>query len=168
MNVKEKLQALLTASNATTGETDTTLTDAVQSLIDGYGGGGFPAELITAYTTGSVTVPTLMDNVTIVHGLGDTPDFIVYFVDPVKNQETARATIGCYSSVALSNTQSGLGLYTADYGNTINKENFGGSLYLQNVNNISFDCAKAGNAYYFAGGSEIHWIAIKTSLRDLG
>lgn len=39
MNVKEKLQALLTASNNTTGETDTTLTDAVQRLVDGYGGG---------------------------------------------------------------------------------------------------------------------------------
>lgn len=38
MNIKEKLQALLAASNLTTGETDTTLTDAVQSLIDGYGG----------------------------------------------------------------------------------------------------------------------------------
>lgn len=35
-----KLNNLLTAANATTGESDTTLTDAVQTLIDGYGGGG--------------------------------------------------------------------------------------------------------------------------------
>lgn len=40
MNEQEKLQALLAASNTTTGETDTTLTDAVQRLVDGYGGGG--------------------------------------------------------------------------------------------------------------------------------
>lgn len=35
-----KLNNLLTAANATTGESDTTLTDAVQTLIDGYGQGG--------------------------------------------------------------------------------------------------------------------------------
>lgn len=35
-----KLNNLLTAANAKTGESDTTLTDAVQTLIDGYGGGG--------------------------------------------------------------------------------------------------------------------------------
>lgn len=41
MSIESKLQALLTASNSATGKTDTTLTDSVQSLIDGYGGGGF-------------------------------------------------------------------------------------------------------------------------------
>lgn len=170
MNVKEKLQAILAAANTTTGETDATLTDAVRSLIDGYGGGGgLPAELITAYTTGSVTVPaTTADNITVVHGIGDVPDFIAYVVDPIKNQEVPKATIGCYSCVNLQNAQNGVGLYTSNYGNTINKENAGGSMYLQNINNISFDCAKAGNAWMFAGGSEIHWIAIKTSLRKLG
>lgn len=35
-----KLNNLLTAANAATGESDTTLTDAVQTLIDGYGQGG--------------------------------------------------------------------------------------------------------------------------------
>ena len=35
-----KLNNLLTAANAKTGESDTTLTDAVQTLIDGYGQGG--------------------------------------------------------------------------------------------------------------------------------
>lgn len=40
MTVTQKLQALLNASNAKTGESNTTLTDAVQRLVDGYGGGG--------------------------------------------------------------------------------------------------------------------------------
>lgn len=40
MSVYSKLSALLTAANTTTGESDTTLTDAVQTLIDGYGSGG--------------------------------------------------------------------------------------------------------------------------------
>lgn len=45
MTVTKKLQALLNASNAKTGESNTTLTDAVQTLIDGFGqgGGGLPA-----------------------------------------------------------------------------------------------------------------------------
>ena len=40
MSIYSKLSALLTAANTKTGESDTTLTDAVQTLIDGYGGGG--------------------------------------------------------------------------------------------------------------------------------
>lgn len=40
MSIYGKLSALLTAANAKTGESDTTLTDAVQTLIDGYGQGG--------------------------------------------------------------------------------------------------------------------------------
>lgn len=48
LEIKSKLQSLLTAANTKTGESDTTLTDAVQTLIDGYGQGGeqitLPAE----------------------------------------------------------------------------------------------------------------------------
>lgn len=40
MSIYSKLSALLTAANTKTGESDTTLTDAMQTLIDGYGGGG--------------------------------------------------------------------------------------------------------------------------------
>lgn len=37
MSLKTKIQALITAANAKTGKSDTNLTAAVQSLIDGYG-----------------------------------------------------------------------------------------------------------------------------------
>lgn len=54
MSVEGKLQAIIAAANTATGETDTTLTDAVQTLIDGFGQGGgvLPAEIesITVYT----------------------------------------------------------------------------------------------------------------------
>lgn len=40
MTLIEKVQSLITASNSTTGASDTDLTDAVQRLISGYGGGG--------------------------------------------------------------------------------------------------------------------------------
>ena len=37
MSLKTKIQALITAANAKTGKSDTDLTAAVQSLINGYG-----------------------------------------------------------------------------------------------------------------------------------
>lgn len=40
MTILQKIQSLITAANNTTGESDTTLTNAVQTLIDGYGQGG--------------------------------------------------------------------------------------------------------------------------------
>lgn len=40
MTILQKIQSLLTAANNTTGESDSTLTDAVQTLVDGYGQGG--------------------------------------------------------------------------------------------------------------------------------
>lgn len=44
MTVKEKLSNLIDAANEATGESDTTLTDAVGSLIEGYGGSGLQWE----------------------------------------------------------------------------------------------------------------------------
>lgn len=40
MSIKTKIQTLIAAANAKTGASDTTLTDAVQTLVDGYGQGG--------------------------------------------------------------------------------------------------------------------------------
>lgn len=51
MSIYSKLSSLLTAANNKTGESDTTLTDAVQTLIDGYGqGGGGYFELLEEIT----------------------------------------------------------------------------------------------------------------------
>jgi len=49
MSILSKLQALLTAANTKTGESDTTLTDAMQTLVDGYGQGG-DVQLPSGYT----------------------------------------------------------------------------------------------------------------------
>lgn len=40
MSIRSKIQALIAAANAKTGESDATLTDAMQTLVDGYGQGG--------------------------------------------------------------------------------------------------------------------------------
>ena len=39
MSVESKINSLITVANAKTGKTDADLTAAVQSLVDGYGGG---------------------------------------------------------------------------------------------------------------------------------
>ena len=56
MNPKEKLQALLNAVINTTGESDTTLTNAVQRLVDGYGQGDITLPGKTVVITGATDV----------------------------------------------------------------------------------------------------------------
>lgn len=62
-----KLNNLLTAANATTGESDTTLTDAVQTLIDGYGqgGGGWTTDGIASKTepNGAITISSAVSTI---------------------------------------------------------------------------------------------------------
>lgn len=53
MSVESKINSLITAANTKTGKTDADLTSAVQSLVDGYSGGGAPIYRTTegmAYT----------------------------------------------------------------------------------------------------------------------
>lgn len=59
MSIKSKIQSLIAAANSKTGESDTTLTDAVQTLVDGYGqGGGYTNDDFADITKpiGAVTV----------------------------------------------------------------------------------------------------------------
>lgn len=62
MSIKSKIQSLITAANAKTGETDATLTDAVQTLVDGYGQGGTPViNPLTVTENGTYTAPSGVD-----------------------------------------------------------------------------------------------------------
>lgn len=55
MSIRSKIQALITAANTKTGGSDTTLTDAVQTLVDWYGqGGGFHETGTVSFHTGEV------------------------------------------------------------------------------------------------------------------
>lgn len=58
MSVKSKIQSLIAAANAKTGESDATLTDAVQTLCDGYGQGGGSG----GATWAEITVASSKDN----------------------------------------------------------------------------------------------------------
>jgi hypothetical protein len=101
------LNSLLTAANNKTGESDTTLTDAVQTLIDGYGQGGGGTgyyniasgdiyALFDQYATENrmtkidVTIPTdATSNTTVQHNLGYVPtEALLYPKNPVINEQT--------------------------------------------------------------------------------
>ena len=160
MNVKEKLQALLTASNNTTGETDTTLTDAVQSLIDGYGGGGqaFEYDIIEyTVTTGSSSSGTTY---TIPHGLTYTPTWVVAVAVPqpttynqhnvawLANEKTSGAikqasSNGRYNFSAANCTTSEDRPITNNNSIMADSENF----YLKSTN-ATFDALKSGDTIY--------------------
>lgn len=54
-DLADSIEALTTYSNSVTGESDTTLSDAVESLADGYGGGGTAYPFLVSYERVDVT-----------------------------------------------------------------------------------------------------------------
>ena len=70
MTIFQKIQSLLTAANTKTGESDTTLTDAVQTLIDGYGQGGGSSVNCKIFAFSSAAAVANQD-VTVVSGNAD-------------------------------------------------------------------------------------------------
>lgn len=77
MTVYGKLQALLTAANTKTGESDTDLTAAVQTLIDGYGQGGGGGGSVK---TGTLTLATDGKSISVT-GIDFTPTHFVIFTN---------------------------------------------------------------------------------------
>lgn len=69
--VKNALQAAITKANSTTGKNDTNVTNAVNSLIDGYGKGGgiTPSGSLTITENGTFDVTSLASVITNVQGL---------------------------------------------------------------------------------------------------
>lgn len=62
MSILSKLQSLLSAANTKTGASDTTLTDAVSTLIDGYGQGSDPViQPLSVTENGTYTVEEGID-----------------------------------------------------------------------------------------------------------
>ena len=66
-SVYGKIQNLITAANTVTGESDTTLTDAMQTLVDGYGqgGGGWTTDGIAQKTepNGAITISSAVGTI---------------------------------------------------------------------------------------------------------
>ena len=79
-SVKQKIQGLISNANNTTGNTDATLTNAVKSLIAGFGTGGGEG---LKYDMGEFVLDADVKNLdpSLPHNLGEIPEFILVWTD---------------------------------------------------------------------------------------
>lgn len=75
----DRINLLTSQANAATGGSDTTLSDAIETLIAGYGG-GLPIG-IKAITSGVATIESQVSNFTITTNLGYVPDYFLIRID---------------------------------------------------------------------------------------
>ena len=83
MSIYSKLSALLSAANTKTGESDTTLTDAIQTLIDGYGGGGGGGTGASEIASGTFTPSSdsVTQNLAIGKKMAQTDFIVIVYAD---------------------------------------------------------------------------------------
>lgn len=157
MSIRSKIQSLITAANAETGESDTTLTDAVQTLVDGYGQGG--SSLPTGMThigSGSFTFASRTSSTEkIYHGLDFTPKFVLLwmadsrlayndvFYSILTNQFVDNYGTTVSQRIIVYRSSSGATFSTTAGGPYITNEYF-------NINHGS---------YYYKAGSTYNWFA---------
>lgn len=79
-SVKQKIQGLISNANNTTGNTDATLTNAVASLIAGFGTGGGEG---LKYDMGEFVLDADVKALdpSLPHNLGEIPEFILVWTD---------------------------------------------------------------------------------------
>ena len=165
MSIYSKLSALLTAANTKTGESDTTLTDAVQTLIDGYGGGGGGGTGASVIASGTFTPSTTAtsQNVAIGKKMAQADFMILVYADDeteVPYDTTYKGlvgvmvcdkTLGSYDLQTDGNNKTSTGklTYKVNQSGTItNKEAFGvygGSFNIRNNSTGSYYADNAQN-----------------------
>lgn len=155
MTVMQKLQALLDASNAKTGESDTTLTDAVQTLIDGFGGGG---GLIIPDGMRAGVIDIVSDSVyiPIQFSLGRVPFLRGFFV--VNHSASARKIVGSIDSHLSEQSNSVIGIYYSSNG-TLSTENLS---YIDEVteHGMRINSTLCGSAFVVPAGSKAFWFVL--------
>lgn len=79
-SVKQKIQGLISNANNTTGNTDATLTNAVASLIAGFGTGGGEG---LSYDMGEFVLDADVKGLdpSLPHNLGEIPEFILVWTE---------------------------------------------------------------------------------------
>lgn len=151
MTLIEKVQSLITASNSTTGASDTDLTAAVQRLIAGYGA------LIQNVYIGTATTPTALHGTKFIT-TGFAPKIVgAWCYDDTNNLDTYSVVYGIY--VGAQN-----GVYFQDvyqgsaYSRTYTANNTpGASGHIIGTSNTGFTIQTLEN---FFAGKEMKLIAI--------
>lgn len=152
MSILSKLQALLTAANATTGETDTTLTDAVQTLVDGYGQGG------GGVLTGSITPSEDTNGMSINVGSSNFTHFVIYATAwPGDNDIKAF----CASICDFSLQHNAANLATNNAGTSIVGNALSKNWFSKSENIVTCITGTTGTDYpgYWAAGITYVWFA---------
>lgn len=83
----DSINALTQYANETTGKSDITLSDAVGSLVEGYGGG---SKVITG--TYTPTEDVYVKDIQIPHNLEIVPDFIIAYADGITSDASYAST----------------------------------------------------------------------------
>lgn len=167
MSIKSKIQSLITAANAKTGESDTTLTDAVQTLVDGYGqgGGGSLPSVISKIDGGSFTfaTDTAVQSNKISHTLGVKPKGYIIWSDDVMR------VADNYQNLCLMFSY-GIGLpWLGSIGGTENQIGYSyamwrktnGAVQEQNSGMPTINDTQIAPTgyYYWCGGATYKWLA---------
>jgi len=85
MSLTERIQALTTYANGVTGASDTTLTDAVETLAEGYGQGGGGTTDDKSYNFNNLAIKAFCDGVTY------TSDYTASQVEPYTRRSDANS-----------------------------------------------------------------------------
>ena len=93
-DLTDSIEALTTYANGVTGESDTTLSDAVASLADGYGGGSGLVYEEGTYTATEDSIPTI----SFAGSHTKAPDMVV-FIDVSEDHATVGSTITMFMFV---------------------------------------------------------------------
>lgn len=151
MTVTQKLQALLNASNAKTGESNTTLTDAVQTLIDGYGGGGFIVP--DGLKVGTIDVVADTQYIPVSFDLADDPYVCGFLV----TNPTPRSRTVIFSVCVTDSRKAGLGGYFSSTSTLSHEAIF----YIDEIANagMRINATLCSANFVVPSGSRIFWFA---------
>ena len=136
-SVKQKIQGLISNANNTTGNTDATLTNAVASLIAGFGTGGGGIQSASGEYSIAEDVASLNIDIS---DIGFVPDLVVVYLDETGMEYTSTPTkiwylsyvpdiidmvnVGANVSIAYNRTNVGMlwrggkGIYTQQMAST--------------------------------------------------
>ena len=166
-DLADGIEALTTYSNEVTGESDTTLSDAVRTLADGYGGGGGEYETGT-YIPTTTGVPTIY--FTNTHS---TAPSLILFADVTETGETGTNKLTSWTYVDY-NAILGSGIrqtpdtvynaiFSGSRANTSDTITFQTNVYTQgDVTSSYFKTYMSGNNSYHSAraGRTYKWIAM--------
>lgn len=165
-NFGQVIVSMINRIYATTNVQDDNLTDAIERVCTTLENVATLPSGISAIATGNYTVSTAFttSRQTITHGLGTTPDLVIFFA--TANVATANSMLLSMRS-SLMNYRSGYNLHSLYHGNnttsTVTYLNSNSTSYgVSNMTATSFQIASVSSSYYWRAGT-YKWVAIKFS-----